>query len=148
MNPSAGNWLRTDIRNCCCPEKSYNHVHCPCNRCNGKAIPRTTELRHWRLQQKISREINTIDINRQAMNIQINETEESEQSSEDEALDDLEDIMPDIDNDMGDKDDNASDSFDIKKVVIEAILEAMQLIENTKGSIKNFEEILSFGLFL
>ena len=82
------------------------------------------------------------------MNIQINETEESEQSSEDEALDDLEDIMPDIDNDMGDKDDNASDSFDIKKVVIEAILEAMQLIENTKGSIKNFEEILSFGLFL
>ena len=26
---------------------SYTHTHCPCFRCNGKAVSRSTEYRHW-----------------------------------------------------------------------------------------------------
>jgi len=98
MNPSR-NWLRTEIRNCCCPEKSYNHVHCPCNRCNGKAVPRTTELRHWQTQQKILREINSNN-NREPDDVQIylNETEDIEGTGTDQPSDNSEDEM-DIDSD-------------------------------------------------
>jgi len=163
MNPSR-NWLRTEIRNCCCPEKSYNHVHCPCNRCNGKATPRTTELRHWQTQQKILREINSNN-NREPDDVQIylNETEDIEGTGTDQPSDNSEDEM-DIDSDAilendngsvnsdneGESDDSSnadsdSENFNLKKVVTEAILEAMQLIQSTRGSIKNFEEILLYG---
>ena len=40
-------WNREDIY-CCCDELSYSHSHCPCDNCNGKAVSRPTEYRHWR----------------------------------------------------------------------------------------------------
>ena len=40
-------WNREDISYCRCPELSYSHSHCPCDKCNGKAVSRATEYRHW-----------------------------------------------------------------------------------------------------
>ena len=40
-------WTWGDIYACSCSEKQYRHVHCPCSECNGRAIDRSTELRHW-----------------------------------------------------------------------------------------------------
>lgn len=66
-------------------------------------------------------------------------------------MDDSEEMIVDIDSSEDENDDDASsemdasESFNVKKIVIEAILEAMQLIESTRGSIKNFEEIMSYG---
>lgn len=48
---AAGNlkfWSRRDISTCNCSERSYRHVHCPCQTCNGRATDKNTELRHWR----------------------------------------------------------------------------------------------------
>ena len=42
---------RVDIAACSCCEKSYLHVHCPCEECNGRATSRKTELEHWRRSQ-------------------------------------------------------------------------------------------------
>ena len=33
---------------CFCAALSYAHAHCPCERCNGKAVSRSTEYSHWK----------------------------------------------------------------------------------------------------
>ena len=40
-------WTREQITYCNCGTLSYTHTHCPCFRCNGKAVSRSTEYRHW-----------------------------------------------------------------------------------------------------
>ena len=40
-------WDREDITYCKCPSLRYAHAHCPCEECNGKAVSRSTEYRHW-----------------------------------------------------------------------------------------------------
>ena len=41
-------WERSDVPYCSCPALSYKHTHCPCERCRGKAVSRSTEFRHWK----------------------------------------------------------------------------------------------------
>lgn len=41
---------------CHCPAKSFIHVHCICNDCNGKAVARRTQLRHIKLQNIVQSE--------------------------------------------------------------------------------------------
>ena len=40
-------WTREQISYCNCDALCYTHTHCPCFRCNGKAVSRSTEYRHW-----------------------------------------------------------------------------------------------------
>ena len=40
-------WDREDITYCKCPSLKYAHAHCPCEECDGKAVSRSTEYRHW-----------------------------------------------------------------------------------------------------
>jgi len=40
-------WSRKDISYCFCSDLSFAHTHCPCFRCAGKAVSRSTEYRHW-----------------------------------------------------------------------------------------------------
>lgn len=44
-------WDRVDIVACSCPDKTYLHVHCPCEQCEGKATSRKVELEHWKHSQ-------------------------------------------------------------------------------------------------
>lgn len=44
-------WDRVDIVACSCPDKTYLHVHCPCEQCKGKATSRKVELQHWKRSQ-------------------------------------------------------------------------------------------------
>jgi len=46
---------RSSITSCCCSDESYRHVHCPCSSCNGRAVDRGTELRHWKENQVVSK---------------------------------------------------------------------------------------------
>ena len=41
-------WSRGEITSCNCSDKAYHHVHCPCYFCNGQAVDRHTEFRHWK----------------------------------------------------------------------------------------------------
>lgn len=43
-----GPWSREDISYCKCTDLSYSHSHCPCDSCDGKAVSRATEYRHWK----------------------------------------------------------------------------------------------------
>ena len=40
-------WSRLKISYCKRPALSYVHTHCPCQKCNGKAVSRSVEYRHW-----------------------------------------------------------------------------------------------------
>ena len=40
-------WTREQITYCNCDALCYTHTHCPCFRCDGKAVSRSTEYRHW-----------------------------------------------------------------------------------------------------
>ena len=41
-------WSRDEISSCNCDEKPFTQVHCKCWNCRGRAVHRSTELRHWR----------------------------------------------------------------------------------------------------
>ena len=43
----SSSWTRKDVSYCYCDSLSYTHAHCPCTSCNGKAVSRSTEYRHW-----------------------------------------------------------------------------------------------------
>lgn len=43
----AASWNRQQVSYCRCSELKYVHAHCPCCYCNGKAVSRATEYRHW-----------------------------------------------------------------------------------------------------
>ncbi len=40
-------WKRSDVPCCNCPCLGYTHTHCLCTRCQGRAVSRATEYRHW-----------------------------------------------------------------------------------------------------
>ena len=40
-------WTHEYITYCNCGALSYTHTHCSCFHCNGKAVSRSTEYRHW-----------------------------------------------------------------------------------------------------
>lgn len=44
-------WNREDVSYCKCSDVAYTHSHCPCHECNGRAVSRSTEYRHWQIAQ-------------------------------------------------------------------------------------------------
>jgi hypothetical protein len=44
-------WNREDVSYCKCSDVAYTHSHCPCQECNGRAVSRSTEYRHWKIAQ-------------------------------------------------------------------------------------------------
>ena len=44
-------WDREDIISCKCGDVTYTHAHCPCEYCDGRAVSRSTEYRHWQIAQ-------------------------------------------------------------------------------------------------
>ena len=45
-------WKREDIVYCRCSDMRSVHSHCPCGMCNGSAVSRSTEYRHWEIATK------------------------------------------------------------------------------------------------
>jgi len=65
----ANSWTRKEVTYCSCTALSYTHAHCPCLICNGKAVSRSTEYRHW-LEANVKRALSETDMAyRQAVNV-------------------------------------------------------------------------------
>eukprot|EP00111_Clytia_hemisphaerica_P010819 TCONS_00031637-protein len=41
-------WQRCEIKVCHCGSLEEEHTHCPCTSCEGSAVSRSTEYRHWK----------------------------------------------------------------------------------------------------
>lgn len=47
-------WSREEVSYCNCTELRFTHTHCPCDCCEGKAVSRSTEYRHWQQAQGLT----------------------------------------------------------------------------------------------
>ena len=154
-------WDRVDIVACSCPEKTYLHVHCPCEQCEGKATSRKVELEHWKRSQLLRakrvkqdenlHESDTTFGNQeqetpQESNLDLSE-EERYFSVDNDTAESLEEISDSINssnkNDLDEHDDIPTNCLD--KTIVKAVVKAMQIMENTKASQNSFQDILDFG---
>lgn len=58
-----GGWNRKSVPYCFCTALKYAHAHCPCERCNGKAVSRYTEYKHWKDSKALASAIASQRIN-------------------------------------------------------------------------------------
>lgn len=159
-------WKRSDVSGCNCNEKKYRHVHCPCAICNGRATDRKTEIRHWKeanrsalkSSQRHRSTTNSRENNCESVDFEFevseNEVETvgytarlSNPRTEDllskpnaprEALEDGQSL-----NDFSDNisHDGNSDLFNpLKKLVVDAVLNALKILIDSGMSIKTFED--------
>ncbi|KAL9966452.1 hypothetical protein ACROYT_G024530 [Oculina patagonica] len=144
-------WDRQDIFACSCSEKSYRHVHCPCEECGGKATSRKVEIEHWKRNQLLrsnSRENSSFH----ESNMEIDSVGATEDSnaifhSNDEELraEDFKTLEPEDSAINSSENEDEIPSNRLEKTVVKAVLKALQLTENTKSSHHSFEDILNFG---
>lgn len=142
-------WQRNDVSACDCEEKPFTHVHCPCWNCRGKATCCSTEIRHWREASLIQND-SFIDSD---ISSDMDESEDAQEEAtmnfcvESEAMDIQEETegreqqsTVNIESTINDEQFNP-----IRKLVVEGILDALTIKEDSGGSIKTFEDILKYG---
>ena len=144
-------WDRHNIFSCCCSEKSYRHVHCPCERCAGIATSRKVEIEHWKRSQLLSasckKNVHENDMETDSTSTVTDNTSEIfDCSAEDQRSGDFETLEPtdDTDNNQFSEDSEIS-SNRVERTIVKAVFKALQIIEDTKGSHHSFEDILNFG---
>ena len=158
-------WTRSSITSCCCSDKSYRHVHCPCSSCNGRAVDRSTELRYWKESQVVFKSQSELDEFREPL--PGCSFTESDLSDEEQQMDeDTEGMQFDVSNTESDVDEVEScGSFprgrvepcsstvepeerepnSLKKLVLNAVLDALRIVKESGSSCQTSEDILDYG---
>lgn len=72
-------WDWCDISSRYCSQKSYQHVHCVCKRCDGKATSRKVEFEHWKCSQLLGSNLCWKNVHQS--NMQTNSISATDQSS-------------------------------------------------------------------
>ena len=157
-------WTRSSITSCCCSDKSYRHVHCPCSSCNGRAVDIGTELRHWKENQVVSKSRSEMDEFREPLS-GCNFTESDFSDEELQMGEDTESMQFDVSNTDSDVDEDKSPgSFPrarieqcttgkpeerepnpLRKLVLDAVLDALRIVKESGSSCQTFEDILNYG---
>jgi hypothetical protein len=164
-------WKRADISFCTCREKSYRYVHCHCKVCKGRATDRSTEMRHWKEANRASNSVyspnnnNSDDTSIGQIDFMEPSVIESDHEMDVDNLVDMETGNDDyqefqeFDCEQTPSCDNSEDfttgtntcnaqSYDdnpLKKLVIDAVLNALKIQKDSGVSIKTFEDILENG---
>ncbi|XP_048578361.1 uncharacterized protein LOC125560609 isoform X2 [Nematostella vectensis] len=160
-------WKRSDVSCCNCTEKKYRHVHCPCATCNGRATDRKTEIRHWKEANRAASrssqrqcstsaaqdsesfvfEVEDSDSEIEADNFTIEDNllPNPDTPDTDETDTDDQDLNADNDNDNTNHDANSRHYNPLKRLVVDAVLNALKIQKESGMSIKTFEDILEFG---
>ena len=153
-------WNRQEVSYCRCSKLKYVHAHCPCYNCNGKAVSRATEYRHW------------VEANLEGSSIAHAQFDfdSSDNIVSNESIDTIEDSTLDLEspcaNDLPvvaavstptniseqstDKESSVSHvactfGEDIDKDIAIAVLRAFAIMDDTGGSQKSMLQILEFG---
>ena len=161
-------WERGDVTSCNCFALSYCHTHCPCEDCNGRAVSRATEYRHWKkaseaflsVEQDIEQcdmacgdgngdneeqHNNELDIDKTSTGVVECESETSTKHSLSPVSGVHQSSNTDCDNLQIGCEHNTCARVDVKQEVIKAVLNAMSLNEEVNGSQRNFMSILDYG---
>lgn len=157
-------WSRSEISSCNCDAKSYRHVHCPCSTCNGRAVDRRSELRHWNEACVVAKQANMVadDIcarGQEDLDLSISSSEEN---ISDDLMEQDFDQMDEqssnyffkgesgiLDDSMSSETSNSSNSDQtinpMRELVVKSVLDALRIAKDSGSSIKTFEEILEYG---
>lgn len=144
-------WFGIDNCFCYCSGKSYRHVHCPCERCAGKATSRKVEIEHWKRSQLLSSNLcgkNVHDSNMEtdSMSATDKSSKISDYSDEDQRGEDFETLEPaDSTENKEFSEDDEIPSSQMEKTIVKAVPKALQIIENLKASRQSFEGIWNFS---
>ena len=157
------------MSSCSCSDKFYRHVHCPCLRCKGKATTRSTEMRHW-LEDGLCVPHGSGTFDYDAESSDQSDMEPTIMDIEDEEIDperpgiiihgEDQDVVAEpevIDTDSPDGNAHSStpdsscrrkedeNGNPLRKIVVKAVLDAMNIMEGSGASIKTFQDILDYG---
>lgn len=159
-------WSRNEVSSCHCPEKSYRHVHCPCSNCSGRATDRSTERRHWVEASTVARADQigvtsggdeTVAANGEVNNLIENDSEMEEAATCNLNLERQDENIADQDNissstsqhgEHATHDINRDDVCEenpLKKIIVDAVMNALRIMKESGTSIKTFEDILEYG---
>ena len=150
-------WRRDDVPYCKCPTLSYTHAHCPCDNCKGKAVSRSTEFRHWedaQLAISTSASTSTVTDDPQSpdgSDLPTPDVSEIRTATNDEpdspTVATTEAPIPDAQDATCSQMcfNPTSSSSGVQSDVAQAVIKAMELNEEVKGSQKSFLNILQFG---
>ena len=146
------------------------HSHCPCDRCNGKAVSRSTEFRHWQQSTLVAAESHSSPIDGSPMSATCSaaacEMDESNQHIENASVSDCDSVMHSEcqEEETEDTSGLAEETEDVAGMprpgadiatatpedvftsdITKAVFKAFQLLEDTSGSHKNLTDILEYG---
>lgn len=154
-------WSRDEISSCNCDEKPFIHVHCKCWNCQGRAVHRSTELRHWRgvCISSTCTFGNTSRSLPQEEQESVCGAEDMDIQQENDEWNELPSVVGTVPNCPSRSDSLDSNSCTaepvtvtqeeitnpLKKIVVKAVLNAMAIMEDSGVSIKTFEDILDNG---
>lgn len=170
---SSISWNRDTVACCYCSALRYVHSHCPCHKCNGKAVSRSTEYRHWEeanLAQSLTAHAHSIGPEimevQQVANSEIDSTEDMELSSTGSSehaagtlttcanplsITTSTSVLADDDLDPEQQPDHELSSTqntfgkDISSDIVIAVLRAITMVDSMGESQKSLLQILEFG---
>lgn len=149
-------WKRVEIISCNCSDKHYRHVHCPCFVCKGQAVDRHTEFRHWN-NTKIAlgaKHANAVTVNSyrfedEHANLEEDTVDSSPPNDSEGFKEDQNDIeMPDAEETEFSSNEENRENHDenpLRKVIVDAVIEAIKIKNSSGVSIETFTDILEFG---
>lgn len=152
-------WERGDVTSCKCFALSYCHTHCPCEDCNGRAVSRATEYRHWKKASDALLLSKEHDAEQCDMTYSDSKSDTEEQNSNEFDSDETDGVdcgsthspvgisNVDCNNLQINIEDNTATGtgVDVKQEVIKAVLNAMSLNEEVNGSQNSFMSVLDYG---
>ncbi len=135
-------WAREQVSYCYCAALSYAHAHCPCNKCDGKAVSRSPEYRHWQeaslLSSQVSRERTS-----PVVELSASQTPGDQDLNERTTTSALTGATTSTAVSTAlDRDETGQD---VDRDIAVAIVKAFSLIEEMGGSQKNLLDIVAFG---
>ena len=167
---STAPWNHDAVACCSCTALPYVHAHCPCQSCNGKAVARSTELRHRKEAKLISNCSTHVQVE-DTIADHLESTNESNMVTNEDNIENINESRMDFnginDNDIASTIDitdhesqssnnvsnsaesqinaTASPITDLQKDVLIAVLRTFELMEEANASQKSFMNILNFG---
>lgn len=143
----------------------YRHVHCPCLHCNGRAVDRKTELRHWNESKTLNAtHVSSLGALRETL-VSDNDHEESAIPDNEDTTDEGLDVHSESHQVADEPEPSTSPINEIhydhlsninvedkevhmnplRKLVVNSILRALKIVKESGSSCKTFEDILDYG---
>ncbi|XP_031549912.1 uncharacterized protein LOC116287378 [Actinia tenebrosa] len=142
-------WDRFSIVRCHCEDLAYTHVHCPCEKCDGKAVSFSLEYIHWNKKKSIEIETANDEYFENDDCASVGDKNSMDSSHSDNQSDSAEHLSaheePTSSSSFHSETESENQFNAIELEIICTILRAMNLAAQMNGSNKDFDDVLQFA---